>query len=273
MNQDENTRQKISQMNRIWLILLLGLAIVLPGVWLWFTPGGFWGKTNALGYSVCHQITDRSFTWNGQQSPLCARCAGMYLGALLTLLFHFFWGKHGKFPPWWVLTFLGLGVLAFAMDGLNSAISGIVSFKLLYETTNLTRLATGFGIGLGIGSIIAPIFNQTVWKDWLRESSYEKSYRFPLLLGLLAMLGWTVYNQIQAFFTVTNILMGVGILFTLWTIHTTLATLILKRANLASHWHDLRLPALLGFVFTSAQIGLISLARYLLTGTFAPLNL
>lgn len=37
----------------------------------------------AAAARVCHQRADRSFTTRGQQWPVCARCAGLYLAAPL----------------------------------------------------------------------------------------------------------------------------------------------------------------------------------------------
>lgn len=40
----------------------------------------------AAASRVCHQRADRSFTTRGQQWPVCARCAGLYLAAPLGAL-------------------------------------------------------------------------------------------------------------------------------------------------------------------------------------------
>lgn len=41
-----------------------------------------WGTSVYLAASrVCHQRPDRSFHTHGHQWPVCARCAGLYLGA------------------------------------------------------------------------------------------------------------------------------------------------------------------------------------------------
>ncbi len=273
MNLENSTRQDKPKHSRAWIILLLILISLLIGLWIWFTPHGFWGKVNAVGYSVCHQMTERSFVLGDLQSPLCSRCAGMYLGALITLIAHFILGKHGKFPPFWILICLGLGLLAFAIDGLNSAAKLMLPNLSFYETTNLTRLITGLAVGLGIGSILAPIFNQTLWYDWLPKSAYEKWYRFPLLIVVLAIIGWLTYSQLPVFFYATNLLMMFGILLTLWVIHTTLSSFILKSTNKARQWRDLAVPGLMGFVMVLLQMGIISLIRYLLTGTWEPIHL
>ena len=54
---------------------------------LMVAPPGLLGKADALGYAVCHRIDARSFHIGTRQLPLCARCSGMYLGALLGLVF------------------------------------------------------------------------------------------------------------------------------------------------------------------------------------------
>lgn len=258
--------------NRLVVILLIVVGLLF-GAWLVLTPAGFWGKLNALGYSVCHQISARSFVLHNLQSPLCARCAGMYLGALVTVIAHLFWGRQGKFPPVWISILLGLGFLAFAFDGLNSALNFLPFFPSLYQTTNLTRLITGLAVGLGIGSVLIPVFNQTVWADWTNHTAYTKGYRFPLLVVLLSLVGVAVYSQKPIFFYPFNVLMGLSILIILWLIHTTLASFILRQSNQAKNWHDLVAPGLLGFVMVLVQIGIISGARFLLTGTWEPLFL
>src|SRR3972149_3375635 len=79
--------------------VLILAAIALLGAWLILTPEGVLGKADAIGYSVCHRIAERSFTIAGRQMPLCARCTGMYLGMLTGLLFQLPYGRRAEFPP------------------------------------------------------------------------------------------------------------------------------------------------------------------------------
>jgi uncharacterized membrane protein len=37
----------------------------------------------AIGHVLCHQRPERSFSWQGQSWPVCARCAGLYMGVAL----------------------------------------------------------------------------------------------------------------------------------------------------------------------------------------------
>ena len=94
---------------RVWFAILVLTALMLGAALFFLAPQGFWSKLSAIGYSVCHQIPERSFFAHTHQFPLCARCTGMYLGALLSLLFHFFRGRQSEFPPPALLA-----VLAFA---------------------------------------------------------------------------------------------------------------------------------------------------------------
>src|SRR5512135_3248394 len=65
-------------------------AVLLFGGWLLNTPPGLLGKADAVGYSVCHRIDARSFHIGNRQLPLCVRCTGMYLGAMLGLVYQAF---------------------------------------------------------------------------------------------------------------------------------------------------------------------------------------
>ena len=80
-----------------WLAIV-SVGLLLIG-WLLNTPPGLLGKADAIGYAVCHRIDLRSFHLGDRQLPLCARCTGMYLGALLALMFQFFTGRRRSGAP------------------------------------------------------------------------------------------------------------------------------------------------------------------------------
>ena len=74
------------------IALVAVVAAVVLAAWLVNTPPGILGKADAVGYAVCHRIDERSFHIGDRQVALCARCTGMYLGAVLGLVFQFFLG-------------------------------------------------------------------------------------------------------------------------------------------------------------------------------------
>src|SRR5262245_40935798 len=58
---------------------LLGLAVL--------APGSLQFKLDVLGFGVCHQLLSHSLIIGGHPLPVCARCTGIYLGALVTWVF------------------------------------------------------------------------------------------------------------------------------------------------------------------------------------------
>src|SRR3990172_4039303 len=90
-----------------WLVFL-AVGLVFLG-WLLSTPSGLLGKADAIGYAVCHRIDLRSFHLGARQLPLCARCSGMYLGALVAFVGLLAQGKarFGGFPRTALLVMFG----------------------------------------------------------------------------------------------------------------------------------------------------------------------
>lgn len=258
--------------DRFWIPVLAAVLVVGLGIWLWLTPPGFWGKLQAFGYSICHQISERSFHAHDTQAPLCARCTGMYLGAVLSIVFQFGRGRRGLFPPLWVNLVLGALFVWFGLDGINSTLHLIPGFTGPYEPSELLRLITGMGAGLGIGAVLVPTFNQTVWKNWQNQRNLSPWVEFVALLGVAALAIWATYSQLPVFLYPAMIISGLGIPFVLTLVYTLLAVVALRRENLFTRWRELVLPFLIGMLATLAQISAISFLRYLLTGSWGPLN-
>src|SRR5512136_454127 len=100
------------------IALLIGAGLILL-IWWVETPPGILGKADAVGYAVCHRIDLRSFHIHGRQMPLCARCTGMYLGAMLGLVYQSVTARRRTgLPSWKVMIPLGLLVAAFGIDGI-----------------------------------------------------------------------------------------------------------------------------------------------------------
>ena len=269
----QTATESILKKDRLW-IMLTGVAfLTVLSVWLWYTPAGFWEKIRALGYAVCHQIEERSFCIHGICSPLCARCTGMYLGAMLSLGYQAFQGRKAKFPPVWVFVVLVLLFGWFGVDGLNSFAHFFPGQTGIYQPTNLLRLITGTGVGLGIGAVLYVLFNRTAWSNWIDESPFKKWYAFPVLLALAAaMIGLIQTNTAVVIYPVI-ILSGVGVFLVLSCIYTVVALMILRRECEQLRWKELALPILMGMTIALLQILVTSWLRYQLTGTWEPLNL
>ena len=109
-----------------------------------------------VGAAICHRITSRTFTINGRQLPLCARCTGMYLGVALSFGVLLLAGRTRRtdLPPLPLLLTLVGFIGLMGVDGLNSYSHFFPTFPHLYEPQNWLRLVTGMGAGLAMGLLI-----------------------------------------------------------------------------------------------------------------------
>jgi len=159
------------------------------------------------------------------------------------------------------------------VDGLNSFVHFFPNFSGIYEPTNLLRLITGMGVGLGIGSVLYVLFNGTAWSNWVDESVYQKWYVFPLLLALSALLVVLIQTNHPLVIYPVMVVSGLGVFLVLSSVYTVVALMILGRENAQLHWRELLLPILMGMTIALLQVLLTSWLRLALTGTWEPINL
>lgn len=261
--------------NRRWFLLAVMTGAFLLMLFYALTEGahinhdplltaGDWG-----GYALCHRITERSFTINGRQFPLCARCTGMYLGAALAIAAFFLAGraKWVLLPSKW-LFFALLGLIALmGIDGLNSYSHFFPNAPHLYEPQNWLRLTTGMGAGLTLGTIVFAALAQSLWRE-PRYSSLIGNFRELaglMLLGLVAVL--LVLSNRPALLYLLAIVSSGGLLFVVTALNTAVLTILLRRDGQAKRWSDAIGPLLLGLVFAVLELSAISLIRWTATGT------
>jgi uncharacterized membrane protein len=249
-------------------IIYLAVAVLLLG-WLLNTPPGILGKADAVGYAVCHRIDLRSFHLGERQLPLCARCSGMYLGAMLGLAYQaVLYHRRAGMPPWSVRIALGLFAAAFVFDGLNSYLSLFPGFPHLYQPQNGLRLLTGTGMGLAIAVLLFPAFNQTVWKDWDHRPPIQSLRHFvPLILLALALDGVVLTENPLVLYPLA-LVSAAGVLVILTMVYTMVWVIILRLENRFQHLFQLKIPLVGGFGMALLQIVILDLLRYALTGTW-----
>lgn len=187
-----------------------------------------------FGSAVCHQFHDHSYQIAGVPLPLCARCTGMYLGALLTLIFHAWRHPHASAVPRpWILLALVLFFFAWAGDGVNSFAATFSLLPHLYPPQNILRLVTGTLMGITIGSLVFVVFNSMLWRAPSPASIFATRREFFALLALGALLVLIVQSEFALLLYPLNLLSLMAIL----ALHTLLVTAFL--ANLTrpvSHW-------------------------------------
>ena len=87
----------------------------------------------------CHCRDDRSFHYKGVRFPICARCTGELVGAIIGIFFSFIY-----VPEWWVCIIIAIPMI----------VDGSVQYVTNYESNNIKRFITGFLFGYAFISLI-----------------------------------------------------------------------------------------------------------------------
>lgn len=249
-------------------LVLLSILVLLLG-WLMNTPAGLLGKADAIGYAVCHRIDLRSFHLGDRQLPLCVRCSGMFLGAMLGLAYQALTQKRaGGFPPRQIWVVYGFFVLAFALDGLNSYLHLFPGFTGLYEPQNWLRLLTGSGMGLVIAGTLYPAFNQTVWKDWRNIPAVSGLPSLAVMVLLALLIDGMALSGNPLILYPLALASAAGVLILLTLVYTMVCVMLLRLENRSLHLRQLLTPLVGGFGLALLQIALIDALRYFFTGTW-----
>jgi uncharacterized membrane protein len=249
-------------------VVLCVLASTLLVGWLSYTPPGLLGKADAVGYAVCHRIPARSFLLGDRPLPLCARCSGMYLGALVGLLYQASMGRRGGMPSVKITLVLGVFLVAFGIDGVNSYLHFFPKLPSLYAPQNWLRLVTGTGLGLGMSSMLLPVFNQTIWKDFTGERLLSSWKQLGIALGMLSLVDLAILSGNPLLLYPLALLSAATVLGLLSMIYTMVWVMLAKRENTFSSYRGLWVALMGGFTTALAQIALMDFARFILTGTW-----
>jgi uncharacterized membrane protein len=258
-------------------LVVVAAVLVFTG-WLVNTPPGVLGKLDAIAYAVCHRIAERSFQIGSVPLPLCARCTGMYLGAVAGLVFQSIRGwKRSKSPRWGIIAVLLVFVAAFGIDGANSYLyllkqvrPGILpQIPNIYIPNNTLRLLTGSGMGLVIAAMLFPAFNQSIWTDHDDTRSGLSGWKaFGLLLGIQIILDLLVLSQSPFVLYPVAFISVFGVVLLLTMVYTIVWVMITRQENKYTKIQQLWLPILAGFTITMIQTLGIDMLRFWLTGTW-----
>jgi uncharacterized membrane protein len=257
--------------------LVIAAAILVFIGWFINTPPGLLGKADAIGYAVCHRISERSFHIGNIQLPLCARCSGMYLGAVTGLVFQSLIGwKRLKIPHWSILALLVVFVGAFGIDGTNSYLylmkqisPGILpNIPNLYVPNNTLRLLTGSGMGLGLAVMLFLAFNQTVWSDGVDKPAIPGWKWFSLLLGIQVVFDLLVLTESPIVLYPLAIISSLGVWLLLSMVYSMVWVLIMSQDNRFAKLRQLWLPLLAGLTIAMIQTAAVDALRFWLTRTW-----
>lgn len=228
-----------------------------------------------VGYAVCHQISSHSFTVAGSQLPLCARCTGTFLGALVSLIGQAAILRRGRaatFPPAKILLILVGFTLLWAADGLNSYLA-LIGGPHVYEPSNEFRLVTGALNGVTMSALVYALFNVSVWRHPAEGPNIRGLRDLGILLLLEAGLVGLVMSRHSLLLYPLALFSAAAVLTLLTSVNSVLAAILLRRENSAETWREALLPLSMGLLLSLVQIGAIDLIRYALTGTLGGIPL
>jgi uncharacterized membrane protein len=262
-------RSQIEKMK--WLLpAATGLLVLL---WLAETPPGLLGKADAIGYAVCHRIASHSFFLDERQFPLCARCTGMYLGALLGMVYSFRKGRLAGFPPRRILVVFGLFVLGFGADGINSYLNLLGDIPFLYTPANWLRLLTGTMFGLGVGIFLASAFKQAIWKEVELRPALGNLRSLGMLVLVGGMIDLAILSGNPLLLYPLAVLAALSVLLILTLAYTMLWVVVFKHDNTFLSWRSLWFSLVSGFSTALMQVIVIDVIRMAFTGTWAGFSL
>jgi uncharacterized membrane protein len=246
--------------------LIILIAVIITANWFFHAPHGLYEKAFTIGSSVCHQIPSHSFTAFGIQFPLCARCCGLYLGSFIGLVYYFTQGKKSAIPKKGFVFLLIFFFLAWAGDGVNSFITALLNKTVIYETTNMTRLVTGFGMGMVMSTALMTLFNLTVWKEVINSPLLFNSLQVAAYAAISTLAGWILISgnvilfQVFAYISITTVVIIITMLYAIFWI------ILMKKENSFTQWKSLGLFLTAGFASAMLQITLLNLLRQWVLG-------
>jgi uncharacterized membrane protein len=236
-----------------------------------FMESPFFGASGLLRYiglllsGVCHQFPEHSYFIAGVQLPLCARCTGTYLGALLGLCASWWRGRSraSQFPPRNILILMTLFFAFWALDGLNSYYYFLMDRPALYTPNNLLRLTAGMVSGLSLSLLVMPMFTATLWRKSDDQRIINTAGELLTLLLSALILEWLVQANIAVLLYPLLLASVLSVLTMLTIVNTTILVLLFHREQRSESWREARLPLSLGLVLSIVEIGSLALLRHL----------
>jgi uncharacterized membrane protein len=265
-----NPIQRLLRINYLPTIYFIGGMICI--IWLLSTPMGILGKADAIGYAVCHRIDTRSFHIGVRQLPLCARCTGQYIGAIIGLIFIWIVGRDRTgTPPRRVIVGMIVLFIFYAIDGVNSYFYLPPFLKMfpnmphLYEPSNTLRLISGTGVGLVIGMILYPAVLGSIHVDPNPKPAINNLKKFLVLLGIGILVDVLILTGSKYVLLPAALVSAGGVLLLLTLVYTLLWMRIFLKENQFTKISQTARYIIAGFMIAMIQIALFDMIRFIIT--------
>jgi uncharacterized membrane protein len=260
-----HVRRSVRRSVRLVLALL---CLLLVAAYVLVPPIEPLAKSRLVGYAICHQIPERSFSMGGVHLPLCARCTGTYVGIAIAFAAFALLGRlrAGEMVSKGMLVVMALFILAMGVDGFNSYLSLLGRESFLYVPQNWLRAATGSLNGIALSTIVLPVFNFTLWKRPLPIRPFKNGLELIAVLVVTAGVVVTLQSEPSWLLYPASIVSAGGVLWMLTLVNTMILLIVFRYENRAETWRD-AVPALLsGLAVALLELTAIGVIRYALTG-------
>jgi uncharacterized membrane protein len=104
------------------------------------------------GSFVCHQIPERSFHISGIQLPVCARCSGLYLGAVIGMAALLAASSR-------CISFAGARTLLI-VTSIPTVVTAATAWVGLWDPANAVRATLALPLGFAVGAIVAAVLTR-----------------------------------------------------------------------------------------------------------------
>lgn len=208
-----------------------------------------------IGYAICHQIIERTFTVNGQPLPLCSRCTGIYLGMFITFGFYFLRkflkNKNPTLPPPLLVNIFSLFFISLMVA---NAVSNLFGFG---PQGNFIRFVTGILFGFSIPLFLIPVFNCS--RRFVFQNEHIITYKeYFILLIIVVLSAFIVLLKIDLFLYLTAYFSITGLLVFALLLNISFIAVVfdeIKRFKLIPGYYLL----LIGLIVTVGEFFLLSL--------------
>jgi len=123
-------------------------------------------------------------------------------------------------------------------------------------------------MGTGVGALIWPIWNDTIWSDLKERPLFEHKLAFPGLLLVETAVTALVLIKIDWLYYPVAVLSSLAAPVLITSIYSLLWIVGLKRENRVNCWKELIRFLELGAICMIVQVGLIDLLRFALLGSW-----
>jgi len=263
--------QKITK----WIVPLAALFAI--AAFLYIAPPGLLGKADAVGYAICHRISERSFHIGERQLPMCARDTGTFTSAGVTLLLLALTKpKRGGMPAKKIIAVLVAFFLIWAVDGSNSYLylikqtypGALPQIPNIYIPNNTLRLLTGSGMGMGMGAVLYAAFNQTAWKELDMRPALAKWRDLSLLVGIMLLVDLAILSESLLVLYPIAFISVFGVLTLLTLIFSVVWMMIMREENSFTSLREMWIALSAGLTLALIMLLVIDLLRLRMTGTW-----